>query len=134
MNFILKFRPIFSIDTQGPALLVKNDGKFTVDDLKGISNLGTGSKREDSLKAGQYGVGFNCVYHLTDTPTFLANIEGEGRMLCAMDPRLTNVPEATLQSPGRQFPWEKYRSVLHKNPSSGKRPIEPLGKMDSTRK
>ena len=32
-------------------------------------------------------MGFNCVYHLTDTPTFLANIEGEGLMLCAMDPR-----------------------------------------------
>ena len=30
-------------------------------------------------------------------------------MLCAMDPRLTNVPGATLQSPGRQFPFEKYK-------------------------
>ena len=82
--------PVFSDSwarLQGPALLVKNDGNFSADDLKGISNLGTGSKREDSLKAGQYGVGFNCVYHLTDTPTFLANIEGEGLMLCAMDPR-----------------------------------------------
>ena len=60
---------------QGPALCVYNDKSFTRRDLIGIQNLGEGSKLEDSTKTGQYGVGFNCVYHLTDAPTFLTTVK-----------------------------------------------------------
>ena len=73
---------------QGPALLVYNDSSFTQADLKGIQQLGIGSKADDPAKTGQYGVGFNAVYNLTDLPSFLTKgpeIEG-GETLCLFDP------------------------------------------------
>ena len=73
---------------QGPALCVFNDSCFTKADLVGIQKLGIGSKSEDSAKTGQYGVGFNAVYNLTDLPSFLTKgpeIEG-GETLCILDP------------------------------------------------
>ena len=73
---------------QGPALLVYNDSSFTQADLKGIQQLGIGSKSDDPAKTGQYGVGFNAVYNLTDLPSFLTKgpeIEG-GETLCILDP------------------------------------------------
>ncbi|KAJ7380157.1 hypothetical protein OS493_010868 [Desmophyllum pertusum] len=51
---------------QGPALCVYNNKPFTKADIDGIQNLGEGSKGDDPNKTGQYGVGFNAVYHLTD--------------------------------------------------------------------
>ena len=73
---------------QGPALCVFNDSSFTQKDLIGIQKLGIGSKAEDPAKTGQYGVGFNAVYNLTDLPSFLTKgpeIEG-GETLCIFDP------------------------------------------------
>ena len=60
---------------QGPALLVWNDSIFTEADLKGIQELGLGSKRDTAETIGQYGIGFNVVYHLTDCPSFVTNGE-----------------------------------------------------------
>ncbi|XP_021339590.1 sacsin-like, partial [Mizuhopecten yessoensis] len=68
---------------QGPALLVYNDSMFSAKDIQGIQDLGIGSKADDPTKTGQYGVGFNAVYHLTDTPSFLTkgpNVEGRETM------------------------------------------------------
>ena len=56
-------------DLQGPALLVWNDKGFTEEDLIGIQKLGLGSKRTNAESIGQYGIGFNAVYHLTDCPS-----------------------------------------------------------------
>ena len=73
---------------QGPALLVYNNSSFTQADLKGIQQLGIGSKSDDPAKTGQYGVGFNAVYNITDLPSFLTKgpeIEG-GETLCIFDP------------------------------------------------
>ena len=84
---------------QGPALLVWNDSTFTERDLKGIQQLGLGSKRSDAESIGQYGIGFNVVYHLTDCPSFVTG----GETLCIMDPHCRFVPEATSQMPGRRF-------------------------------
>ena len=58
---------------QGPALLSWNNSVFTPTDLKGITTLGTGSKREMTMKIGRFGVGFNSVYHITDAPQFITN-------------------------------------------------------------
>ena len=88
---------------QGPALLVYNNKPFTKSDLSGIQNLGEGSKRDDPNKTGQYGVGFNCVYHLTDVPSFLSNGAEIGEVLCAFDPHCRYVPGATPEEPGRMF-------------------------------
>ena len=85
---------------QGPALCVYNNKPFTIADIEGIRNLGEGSKGEDPNKTGQYGVGFNAVYHLTDVPSFMTKGEDIGDVLCAFDPHCQYVPEATVQEPG----------------------------------
>ncbi|XP_067684345.1 sacsin-like [Haliotis asinina] len=76
---------------QGPALCVYNDSYFTEDDLEGIQNLGVGSKSEDAVKTGQYGVGFNAVYHLTDVPTFITVGPEMEKSICALDPHMQYV-------------------------------------------
>ena len=91
----------------GPALLVYNDKPFSQQDIKGIQNLGEGSKANDTNKTGKYGVGFNCVYHLTDTPTFLTTVQGEGKRLCALDPHCRYVPDACPECPGQMFDVDK---------------------------
>ena len=81
------FEDSFS-EFQGPALCIFNDSSFSKADLLGIQNLGSGSKNADPCKTGQYGVGFNAVYNLTDMPSFLTKgpeIEG-GETLCIFDP------------------------------------------------
>ena len=84
---------------QGPALLVWNDSTFSEKDLEGIQKLGLGSKRSDAESIGQYGIGFNVVYHLTDCPSFITG----GETLCIMDPHCRFVPEASTEMPGRRF-------------------------------
>ena len=86
-------------ELQGPALLVWNNSTFTEKDLKGIQQLGLGSKRSDAETIGQYGIGFNVVYHLTDCPSFITG----GETLCIMDPHCKYVPEATPLRPGRRY-------------------------------
>ena len=88
---------------QGPALCVYNDRSFTDKDLQGIQLLGEGSKSDDPVKTGQYGVGFNCVYHLTDVPTFFTTVDGQGTVLCAFDPNCKYVPDADSHNPGGMF-------------------------------
>ena len=97
-------------DLQGPALLVWNDSVFSAKDLKGIQHLGLGSKRSDSETIGQYGIGFNAVYHLTDFPSFLTGVD----KLCILDPHMKYVPQATYRHPGAMYAnldgkfWESF--------------------------
>ena len=86
-------------DLQGPALLVWNDKGFTEDDMGGIQKLGLGSKRSKAESIGQYGIGFNVVYHLTDCPSFFTN----GKTLCVLDPHCRYMPGATERKPGRRL-------------------------------
>lgn len=86
-------------DLQGPALLVWNDQGFTEDNLAGIQSLGLGSKRSKSESIGQFGIGFNVVYHLTDCPSFFTN----GNTLCTLDPHCRYVPGANERHPGRRW-------------------------------
>ena len=88
---------------QGPALLVYNNSCFTEEDIKGIQNLGEGSKLMDPARTGQYGVGFNVVYHLTDAPSFLTFVENRGNVLCLFDPQCRYFEGATNLEPGRMF-------------------------------
>ena len=100
-------------DLQGPALLVYNDRPFTENDIKGIQNLGQGSKRDDSSKTGQYGIGFNSVYHITDCPSFISNDD----LFCVLDPHCRFVPGATINKPGRLFKpplkkvWKSFKDM-----------------------
>ena len=86
-------------DLQGPALLVWNDSVFSDKDFAGIQDLGLGSKRYEAEAIGQFGIGFNLVYHITDCPSFLTS----GETLCIMDPHCRYVPGAHKLSPGRRF-------------------------------
>ena len=88
---------------QGPALCVYNNKPFTNSDLQGIQNLGEGTKGEDPNKTGQYGVGFNAVYHLTDVPSFMSQGKEIGDVLCVFDPHCKYVPGATPLAPGGKF-------------------------------
>ena len=87
---------------QGPALLVYNDAPFSERDIKAIQNLGEGSKSDDCKKIGQYGIGFNVVYHVTDAPCLLTKVENDSR-LCVFDPNTCFLEECTLEQPGRMF-------------------------------
>lgn len=100
---------------QGPALCVYNNGIFTEKDIEAIQKLGVGSKGIDPNKTGQFGIGFNVVYQLTDCPSFLSNAKD----VCFFDPHMKYVPGATMTTPGghidlREMPEFKvaYRDVL----------------------
>ena len=86
-------------DLQGPAICVYNDKPFSREDIEGIQKLGIGSKVDDPMKTGQYGIGFNAVYHLTDCPYFITNDE----VICVSDPYTAYVPGASERNPGRLF-------------------------------
>ena len=100
-------------DLQGPALLAWNDSVFREKDLKGIQELGFGSKRSSSETIGQFGIGFNVVYHLTDCPSFLTN----GETFCILDPHCRYVPGANALKPGRRYDrvdasfWENWSDL-----------------------
>jgi sacsin len=101
---------------QGPALCVYNNKPFTQRDIEGIQKLGEGSKGADPTKTGQFGVGFNCVYHLTDVPTLFTHVDGQ-EVLCIFDPNCRFAPGATPDSPGRMINLtskfkEKYKDVF----------------------
>ncbi|XP_029922629.1 sacsin [Myripristis murdjan] len=87
------------IPMQGPSLCVYNNQPFTEDDIRGIQNLGRGTKEANPGKTGQYGIGFNSVYHITDCPSFISNND----ILCIFDPHAQYAPGATSVSPGRMF-------------------------------
>jgi sacsin len=96
-------------ELQGEALCVYNNRTFSDKDIKGIQSLGLGSKRDDPSLTGQYGIGFNAVYHLTDCPSFITNNE----RLCIMDPHCRYVVGATVGKPGRMYRtderfWERF--------------------------
>ena len=88
---------------QGPALCVYNNKPFTKVDIEGICNLGEGSKGSDPNKTGQYGVGFNAVYHLTDVPSFISMGNEIGDVLCVFDPHCKYIPHSSESRPGRMF-------------------------------
>ncbi len=98
-------------DLQGPALLVWNDSEFSEADLKGIQNLGIGGKGSIQDSIGQFGIGFNVVYHLTDCPAFISG----GDTMCVLDPHCRYIQGATLDKPGMRYDrlsekgfWEKF--------------------------
>ena len=85
-------------ELQGPALLFWNDSTFSEEDLIGIQKIGLGSKRGDADKIGQYGIGFNVVYHYTDCPSFIT-----GDKLCILDPHYRYVTSNKKKRPGIKF-------------------------------
>ncbi|XP_064596794.1 sacsin-like [Liolophura sinensis] len=89
-------------ELHGPALCVYNNADFTDEDLKGIQRLGKGSKTNDPLKTGKFGVGFNVVYHLTDAPSFLIKSPTK-QTLCALDPSGSYLPNLRPGQSGKRW-------------------------------
>ena len=89
-------------ELQGPALLVWNDSVFSERDIEGIQKLGIGNKRSDADTIGQYGIGFNSVYHLTDCPSFIT-----AGSLCIFDPHCKYAPDSFKESHGERFKISK---------------------------
>lgn len=48
-----------------------NDAVFTVEDWNGIQEIARSRKRDDPLKVGRFGIGFNSVYHVTGEDAFV---------------------------------------------------------------
>ncbi|XP_052686906.1 sacsin-like [Crassostrea angulata] len=105
---------------QGPALVVYNNSCFSQEDIDGISKLGEGSKSSDPNQTGQFGIGFNAVYHITDVPSFLTKgtKTPNGGSLIMFDPHCKYVPDATPEDPGLRVDdlkliEEKYSGVYN---------------------
>jgi sacsin len=73
---------------QGPALYQFDDAEFNPEDYESIQRVGDGTKMGDPTKTGQFGLGFNSVYHVTDTPMFIS-----GSDFVVFDPHETHLPE-----------------------------------------
>ena len=56
-------------------LIFRHDGKreFTLKDVKGITNIGNSTKKDDHTKVGKFGVGFKSVFAFTDKPQVYSN-------------------------------------------------------------
>ena len=80
---------------QGPALLVFNDAVFSEADFMNLARIGQGSKMASANKTGRFGLGFNTVYSLTDTPQLVS-----ADSLIIFDPHCTSVPGATPAAAG----------------------------------
>jgi len=50
---------------QGPALYAQNNALFEEGDWENLERLMRSSKKDDPLKVGRFGIGFNSVYHMT---------------------------------------------------------------------
>ncbi|PVD30989.1 hypothetical protein C0Q70_10265 [Pomacea canaliculata] len=84
---------------QGPALCVYNNADFTSKDIAGIQNLGEGSKGEEMMKTGQFGVGFNAVYHITDVPSFWTRRDGTEQAICEPGMELNDIDSLKEEYP-----------------------------------
>eukprot|EP00257_Ricinus_communis_P020409 XP_015579634.1 sacsin isoform X1 [Ricinus communis] len=97
-------------DWQGPALYCFNDSVFSPQDLYAISRIGQESKLEKPLAIGRFGLGFNCVYHFTDIPTFVS-----GENIVMFDPHACNLPGISPSHPGLRIKFAG-RKILEQFP------------------
>ncbi|RIB06353.1 hypothetical protein C2G38_2046856 [Gigaspora rosea] len=58
---------------QGPALLSINNTKFNDDDFKSLKNLANSEKQSQYDKIGEKGIGFNSIFHLCDSCSFITD-------------------------------------------------------------
>lgn len=97
-------------DWQGPALYCFNDSIFSPQDLYAISRIGQDSKLEKPFAIGRFGLGFNCVYHFTDIPSFVS-----GENIVMFDPHACNLPGISPSHPGLRIKF-KGRRILEQFP------------------
>jgi sacsin len=99
---------------QGPAFCCYNDKTFSENDFEALKDMGMGNKSGDTSKIGKYGVGFNTVYHLTNAPQILSNLNN----YIIFDPLCKHFPDLDTDSPGwrissdKENPLKEYKDVL----------------------
>ncbi|KAH7569811.1 hypothetical protein JRO89_XS05G0003000 [Xanthoceras sorbifolium] len=98
------------VEWQGPALYCFNDSVFSPQDLFAISRIGQESKLEKPFAIGRFGLGFNCVYHFTDIPTFVS-----GENIVMFDPHACNLPGISPSHPGLRIKFVG-RKILEQFP------------------
>ena len=90
-----------------PALLVRNNSHFRLaneagedhDDFSAIRDVAGGHKRALATAAGRFGIGFNSVYFLTDTPILFSRTEIH----------IFDLLHGIFDANGWRFPLEDYR-------------------------
>ena len=96
-----------------PSLLIFNDRKFSDEDIKGITKLGRGAKRDTPETIGRFGIGFNVAYHVTDCPMFVSHKEGgQPEHFCVFDPNCSYAPLSARSPPGRRWELTKDQGKL----------------------
>ncbi|XP_055955039.1 sacsin-like, partial [Patella vulgata] len=100
------------IPCQGPAFWAYNDATFTEDDFRNITRLAGATKKDDSMKIGRFGLGFNSVYNLTDVPSFLS-----GETYVVFDPHESHLGRSglkiNLNFPGNQLMRHKMKGQFY---------------------
>ncbi|CAM8938869.1 unnamed protein product [Rhodiola kirilowii] len=97
-------------DWQGPALYCFNNSIFSPQDLYAITRIGQESKLEKPFAIGRFGLGFNCVYHFTDIPTFVS-----GDSIVMFDPHACHLPGISPSHPGLRIKFAG-RNILGQFP------------------
>ncbi|WP_436715107.1 DUF3883 domain-containing protein [Roseiconus lacunae] len=96
---------------QGRALVFLNDQVFTEEDWAKIQDIGNSGKAMDTAKTGRFGLGFNCVYNVTDFPMLLTDDR-----LGIFDPHANTVEGASHVDPGAAWTledlWENHPDLL----------------------
>ena len=84
---------------QGPALLFWNNSSFnfTDENLVNIYRIGLGNTKADPNQTGQFGIGFNVIYHFTDCPSLITNDQ-----LCILDLHYRYIARKRMK-PGRIY-------------------------------
>ncbi|KZV50624.1 sacsin [Dorcoceras hygrometricum] len=95
-------------DWQGPALYCFNDSVFSSQDLYAISRIGQENKLEKPFAIGRFGLGFNCVYHFSDIPTFVS-----GENIVMFDPHACNLPGISASHPGLRIKFVGRKILEH---------------------
>lgn len=106
----------------GPALLFYNDSTFQEADFRSLARIGQGSKLEKLSTTGRFGLGFNSVYHLTDTPSFVS-----GEHLVVFDPHTCFMPGTTASQPGLRMKYCSDKHSLSQTFPDQFRPYEYFG-------
>ena len=104
-------------ECQGPALWAYNDAVFTEKDFENITKLGGATKEEQIDKIGQFGLGFNAVYNITDVPSFISK-----ENIVIFDPHMTHLGKGIRDKskPGIRIDTTRNKTLLRRLPDQFK--------------
>ena len=89
-KFTNSFNELGLSEQSQPSFCIFNNGVFSDVDWKNILSLANSEKKKDLTTTGQFGLGFNSLYHVTDTPIIVS-----GKYVAFLDP-LNKYSESTF--------------------------------------